>query len=184
MTGCTLGYCTWKSWMSARMTLFPSSESGGGGNRRPPLTHHLSTPSPGCSVDREKHGSHACACVDRYVYSSSEGYCFDGDAQYGACATCGFNPSASKVSGSSNCVACEDGYEVDVVKDDCTGHCVLAGTAFNPVETSGCESKTEGNYKCEVFEHVAGSCDDFLTDLVDNLTVSVWLCCAGAVVSG
>ena len=59
-----------------------------------------------------------------------------------------------------------------------------SGTAETPVLGSGCTLATEGDYKCEVFEDVEGSCDAFLPDLIDSLYTSIWLCCAGALVSG
>ena len=195
---------------------------------------------PGCSVDASASGGHACACVDRYVFSASEGHCFNGDDTYGACITCGFNPQASKVKGAEHCVRCEGGYEVDVQKGDCSGYCVpvswvydlrqplstsfsapasqhqpnikpprrpfrhpppahphtripshppirplpQSGTAEHPLLLSGCDLPTEGDYKCEVFEDVEGSCDNFLPGLMEELETSVWLCCAGVMVSG
>lgn len=139
---------------------------------------------PGCAVDPSTASGHACACVDRYVFSASEGHCFDGDDTYGACITCGFDPEASKVKGAEHCVRCEADYEIDVRRNDCSGYCVPNGKAENPLPHAGCDLPTNGDYKCEVFEDVEGSCDNFLPDLMADLETSVWLCSAGVVVSG
>jgi hypothetical protein len=70
--------------------------------------------------------------------------CFEGGANhFGACETCGYYGDESKYNGEYDCITCSEGWEIDVVFRDCTGHCVKAGTAVNPIIGSGCEPVSE-----------------------------------------
>jgi len=64
--------------------------------------------------------------------------CFDGDDTYGPCTTCGYYDNEEDAQGAADCITCPSGYEIDVVYDDCTGYCVQAGTATNPLSSSDC----------------------------------------------
>ena len=43
----------------------------------------------------------------------------------------------------ADCVTCHDGYELDVLYDDCTGACVKNGWAVNPLSSSACRCYEE-----------------------------------------
>lgn len=55
----------------------------------------------------------------------------------GKCESCGYGPAPMK--GASDCITCEDGYEIDVVYDDCTGYCVPKGKAKKSLIDSKCQ---------------------------------------------
>ena len=59
--------------------------------------------------------------------------CFKGDENAGSCATCGYYESEMEAKGPYNCITCSEGYELDVVFDDCSGFCVPLGTATTPL---------------------------------------------------
>ena len=65
--------------------------------------------------------------------------CFEGNEQYAACETCGYYTDVGMSQGAYDCITCPAGYEIDVVFSDCTGHCVIEGTASRPIQQSGCE---------------------------------------------
>jgi hypothetical protein len=77
----------------------------------------------------------SCNACDSHSFST----CFAGDTTYGACEICGFYANGGDALGNSDCISCQDGYEIDVVYDDCTGYCVPTGTATSPLGTSTCE---------------------------------------------
>jgi hypothetical protein len=51
-----------------------------------------------------------------------------GYGSYVACDTCGYYG----YTGEDDCIACDQGYELDVIYSDCTGKCILS-TDYNPV---------------------------------------------------
>ncbi|KAH8079152.1 DNA binding protein [Aureococcus anophagefferens] len=61
------------------------------------------------------------------------------------CATCGHYATCGDLEASpapyADCVTCPDGYEVDVVYEDCSGACVLEGFAVNPAATCVCAAE-------------------------------------------
>jgi len=61
------------------------------------------------------------------------------------CATCGHYATCGDLEASpapyADCVTCPDGYEVDVVYEDCSGACVLEGFAVNPAATCLCAAE-------------------------------------------
>ena len=86
----------------------------------------------GCEDEDDKNTSNTSG-----IYEN----CFDGvgsQVEYGPCATCGYYESESQ--GEADCITCPDGYEIDVYYEDCTGYCVEAGTANNPLSSSDCEA--------------------------------------------
>jgi len=68
---------------------------------------------------------------------------------FGPCASCGHFDTCSDVWGSPSpqfdCVSCPDGYELDVVYEDCTGACVPEGFAVTPFSESACACGVERN---------------------------------------
>jgi len=66
------------------------------------------------------------------------GYCDDAH-----CDTCGYGPYAK---GCSDCISCVKGYEIDVEWPDCTGRCVVKGTASNPLSTYSCSPTAQCAY--------------------------------------
>jgi hypothetical protein len=93
------------------------------------------------------------------LYVQSGDLCFDGDASDidddtvlaapstpGACVTCGYFTAEDAVySDWMDCQTCEDGYEIIVFYDDCTGGCVAADSTsyytdmgFGTLATSSC----------------------------------------------
>ena len=71
---------------------------------------------------------------DDFIYET----CFPGDDVTGSCETCGYYDSESEAQGSYDCITCAEGYEIDVVFDDCSGFCVPLGTAAAPLSISDC----------------------------------------------
>lgn len=69
--------------------------------------------------------------------------CFLGDEDTGACVSCGYYSTASAAQGAYDCITCTEGYEIDVVFDDCTGVCVPVGTAITPISRSDCRTLGE-----------------------------------------
>jgi len=64
------------------------------------------------------------------------GYCDDAH-----CDTCGYGSYAK-----GDCISCVKGYEIDVVYGDCTGRCVVKGTASNPLSTYSCSPTAQCAY--------------------------------------
>ena len=104
----------------------------------------------GCSTDKvdsqdnqESEGSPLSEC-GQLVMEEGEPTAFDecfeadGDVAY-SCETCGYYPDVSMSQGAFDCITCFEGYEIDVVFDDCTGYCVPTGTATEPIYTSQCD---------------------------------------------
>ena len=85
----------------------------------------------GCEDDDDKNSS-----SDDGIFTN----CFDGSDAYGACASCGYYDDEAVAQGEYDCITCQDGYEIDVYFDDCTGYCVPEGTADNPISSSDCEA--------------------------------------------
>ncbi len=70
--------------------------------------------------------------------------CFVGDEVITySCETCGYYSDVSMSQGSFDCITCLEGYEIDVVFNDCTGYCVPEGTATEPIYTSQCQPVSE-----------------------------------------
>lgn len=135
---------------------------------------------PSCSVG-ESAGSDACVCVDANWWAADEG-CFLGKGELGGCETCGYGSDAFEVDMPDHCVSCADsGFEIDVARDDCTGTCVISGTAANPLISSSCQDG--GELSCYTFEHVTGSCSGFLDTLLPLLLTSTVLCSIAALCS-
>ena len=84
-------------------------------------------------------------CGEQVLEESSEAYevCFEGDATYGACETCGYYTDASEALGDADCITCRPNQEIDVVYGDCTGYCVPMGTASEPISKSDCVPESE-----------------------------------------
>ncbi|KAK3275063.1 hypothetical protein CYMTET_16786 [Cymbomonas tetramitiformis] len=61
------------------------------------------------------------------------------------CTTCGYSTTASDVQNPYNCATCPSGYEIDVMFEDCTGICVLEGTAVHTISASGCTAPSSTN---------------------------------------
>ena len=63
------------------------------------------------------------------------------ECAFGPCATCGHYDTCDGVWQSNatyaDCVTCTEGYELDVLYDDCTGVCVPSGVALNPLLSHG-----------------------------------------------
>lgn len=79
-------------------------------------------------------------CAEEILASDDTAYatCFEGEKVYGPCSTCGYWDDATDAGGPEDCVTCPDGYEIDVVFDDCSGSCVPEGTAVVPLASSDC----------------------------------------------
>jgi len=90
----------------------------------------------GKNINRKLDAS--CDSCDDATYSGA--VCYQGGAGSAACATCGYYEDSSNAGGAFDCVSCADGYEIDVYFTDCTGYCVLEGTATDPVEDSNCDN--------------------------------------------
>jgi hypothetical protein len=96
--------------------------------------------------ESESEESEMSECGLEVLSESPEAYeqCFEGGpGHFGACETCGYYYDVSDSDGAYDCITCADGWEIDVVFGDCTGHCVEAGTAVIPVIGSGCEPVSE-----------------------------------------
>ena len=81
-------------------------------------------------------------CAEEILATVDEAYsvCFDEEITYGACETCGYWGDPSDTGTAEDCITCPDGFEIDVVFDDCSGHCVPQGTATTPLSASDCEA--------------------------------------------
>jgi len=65
--------------------------------------------------------------------------CFEGEGSTGwSCETCGYYSDVSLSQAAFDCITCFEGYEIDVVFEDCTGFCVPEGTAEAPISGSEC----------------------------------------------
>ena len=84
-------------------------------------------------------------CGTEVLADTTDAYstCFAGDDVYGACETCGYSDDPADALGVNDCITCPEGMELDVFFGDCTGYCVPAGTAIEPIATSDCEPVTE-----------------------------------------
>ena len=104
------------------------------------------TPDDTSASDGESDVAEVSECGREVLAESPHAYqqCFEGGANhFGACETCGYYEDESKYNGEYDCITCAEGWEIDVVFGDCTGHCVEAGTAVNPIIGSGCEPVSE-----------------------------------------
>jgi len=70
--------------------------------------------------------------------TSSSSTCYTGGTT-GACHRCGYNADLTQITNDSDCVSCEEGYEIQVVYTDCTGKCVPVGTSNATIAASTCE---------------------------------------------
>jgi hypothetical protein len=65
--------------------------------------------------------------------------CFTAEGETAfSCETCGYYPDVALSQGAFDCITCFEGYEIDVMFDDCTGFCVPEGTAEVSITTSEC----------------------------------------------
>ena len=65
--------------------------------------------------------------------------CFTADGETAfSCETCGYYSDVSLSQEAFDCITCFEGYEIDVMFDDCTGFCVPEGTAEVSITTSEC----------------------------------------------
>jgi len=72
--------------------------------------------------------------------------CFTAEGDFGACETCGYYTSVDDSQGAYDCITCEEGYEIEVEFDDCTGYCVPKGTASTPITREQCNAVSECVY--------------------------------------
>ena len=79
-----------------------------------------------------------CDIIDSGSDDGSFTNCFDGDDTYGPCSSCGYYDTEEEAQDAADCITCPSGYEIDVIYDDCTGYCVVEGTAENPLSSSDC----------------------------------------------
>ena len=80
------------------------------------------------------------SCGKQALQESNFAYmaCFTGNAEYGPCETCGYNPNRAGVQNANDCITCPPGFEIDVYYADCTGYCVPLNTAKKPISSNSC----------------------------------------------
>jgi len=103
-------------------------------------------------------------CAEEILAADDEAYetCFASEETYGPCLTCGYWEDADDPGSEFDCVTCPDGYEIDVVYPDCSGACVLEGTAATPLSESDCEAPNlpdEIHDTCFSDTLVVGACE-------------------------